>query len=135
MIFRKGGVSVEAVEAEIGPVEVRAHSSSNPLAPGMLKSHYAPLTAFRLCDISAGLSQYAGKRIGVLSFRTHYGAIPGEWQVALSPGGDFREAARNLFAAMRYLDSLGLDLILAELLPEEDLGRAVNDRLRRAAAK
>jgi L-threonylcarbamoyladenylate synthase len=135
VIFRKGGVSVEAIEAEIGSVEVRAHSSSNPLAPGMLKSHYAPQAPFFIGDISAIIKKYPGKRVGVLSFQHQYEAIPGEWQVALSPGGDFREAARNLFAAMRYLDSLALDLIVAELLPEKDLGRAVNDRLRRAAAK
>ena len=135
VIFRKGGVSVEAVEAEIGPVEVQAHSSSNPLAPGMLKSHYAPRVPFLVGDIAAIIREYAGKRVGVLSFQKQYQAIPGEWQVALSPEGDFRQAARSLFAAMRYLDSLGLDLIAAELLPEIDLGRAINDRLRRAAAK
>lgn len=135
VIFRKGGVSVEEVEAEIGPVEVQAHSSSNPLAPGMLKSHYAPKAPFLVGDISKIIQQSSGKRIGVLSFQKQYEAIPREWQVVLSPEGDFREAARNLFAAMRYLDSLGLDLIAAELLPEIDLGRAVNDRLRRAAAK
>lgn len=135
VVFRKGGVSVEAIEAEIGPVEVQAHSSSNPLAPGMLKSHYAPQTPFLIGDIAAILLEHTGKRIGVLSFRRHYDTIPAQWQVALSPQADFQEAARNLFAAMRYLDSLGLDLIAAELLPEKDLGRAINDRLRRAAAK
>jgi len=55
--------------------------------------------------------------------------------VVLSPSGDFAEAARNLFSGMRYLDGLGLDVILAELLPEKDLGRAINDRLRRASAE
>jgi len=135
IIFRKGGVSVEAIEEAVGKVQVRAYSSTNPLAPGMLKSHYAPKTPFFTGDIRTALGQNAGKRIGVLSFRTHYDEIPGEWQVSLSPEGDFREAARHLFSAMRYLDSLGLDLIVAELLPEKDLGMAINDRLRRAAAK
>lgn len=135
VVYRKGGISVEAIEAEIGPVKVRPHSSSNPLAPGMLKSHYAPRTPFFLGDISALLRLHAGKRAGVLSFQQHFQNVPDEYQVQLSPKGDFTEAARNLFAAMRHLDGLGLDLIAAELLPEKDLGRAINDRLRRAAAK
>jgi L-threonylcarbamoyladenylate synthase len=51
----------------------------------------------------------------------------------LSKKGDFREAAANLFAAIRRLDMLNLDLILAETVPEAGLGRAINDRLRRAS--
>jgi L-threonylcarbamoyladenylate synthase len=55
--------------------------------------------------------------------------------VALSSSGDFDEAARNLFSAMRRLDETDTSLILAEELPEIHLGKAINDRLRRAAAK
>ncbi|NJL30816.1 MAG: hypothetical protein HC898_03825 [Phycisphaerales bacterium] len=51
----------------------------------------------------------------------------------LSPSGDLREAAANLFAALHRLDAAGLDVILAEYVPEMGLGRAINDRLRRAA--
>jgi L-threonylcarbamoyladenylate synthase len=53
----------------------------------------------------------------------------------LSKKGDFREAAANLFAAIRRLDAAKLDLILAEPVPEVGLGRAIMDRLRRASAK
>jgi L-threonylcarbamoyladenylate synthase len=60
--------------------------------------------------------------------------MPEKQQVVLSRNGDFAEAARNLFAGMRYLDSLDLDIILAEPVPEMGLGRAINDRLKRAAA-
>jgi L-threonylcarbamoyladenylate synthase len=52
----------------------------------------------------------------------------------LSPSGNYTDAARNLFAGMRYLDSCDLDVIFAELVPEAHLGLAINDRLRRAAA-
>jgi L-threonylcarbamoyladenylate synthase len=52
----------------------------------------------------------------------------------LSPSGNLREAAANLFAAIRRLDATGLRLIVAERVPDHDLGRAINDRLRRAAA-
>ena len=133
-VFRKGGISVEAIEALIGPVQVKAHSSSNPQAPGMLKSHYAPRVPLVLGNLSELIPVYAGKAIGVLSFRERFSEIPSERQFALSSSGDYTEAARNLFSAMRYLDRLPIDFILTELLPEEDLGRAINDRLRRAAA-
>ena len=53
----------------------------------------------------------------------------------LSKKGDFREAAANLFSAIRRLDALDLDLILAEAVPEAGLGRAIMDRLRRATSK
>ncbi|MCB0785617.1 MAG: hypothetical protein KDC02_15610, partial [Flavobacteriales bacterium] len=59
---------------------------------------------------------------------------PGPCRV-LSPSGDLAEAARNLFAALRELDASDVELILAEPVPEEGLGRAINDRLRRAAAQ
>ena len=51
----------------------------------------------------------------------------------LSETQDLREAAANLFSYLRELDALDLDLIVAEQVPEEGLGRAINDRLRRAA--
>jgi len=135
VVYRKGGLSVEAIEQVVGKVAVRAHSSSNPQAPGMLKSHYAPRVPLVVGDRVSLSTAYAGRRTGVLSFRTRWEGIPAEWQELLSPGGDYAEAARNLFAAMRRLDNLELDILLAEWLPEEDLGSAINDRLRRAAAK
>jgi len=134
VVYRKGGVAVEAIEALIGQVEVRLHSSSNPLAPGMLKSHYAPRVPMLLGDIRTLLQTHLNKRLAILSFSQFFPDVNPDFQIALSPKGDIREAARRLFGAMRYLDSLPVDYILAELLPEEDLGRAVNDRLRRAAA-
>jgi len=133
-VYRKGGIPLEAIEAVIGKVKVRAHSTSNPNAPGMLKSHYAPRIPLRIGEVETFLKKFPKDRIGVLSFRKFKPDIPKAHQVCLSQSGDYKEAAQNLFASMRYLDSLALDLIVAELLPEEDLGTAINDRLRRAAA-
>ncbi|MCA1751394.1 MAG: L-threonylcarbamoyladenylate synthase type 1 TsaC, partial [Flavobacteriales bacterium] len=84
-----------------------------------------------LGDIDALLTENADSDIAVLGFRHTYG-LPG---IALSPSGDTTEAAKNLFAAMRELDATPGDLILAERLPDSGLGRAVNDRLSRAAFK
>ncbi|NBC09286.1 MAG: threonylcarbamoyl-AMP synthase [Bacteroidetes bacterium] len=134
VIYRKGGVPVEEITALIGPVQVREHSTSNPNAPGMLKSHYAPGAKVVIGNVEELLPGYEGQRVGVIRFRKTTAKLPAEHQLILSPQGDFAEAARRLFAGMRQLDALQLDIILAELLPEEGLGRAVNDRLRRAAA-
>ncbi|MCB0559019.1 MAG: threonylcarbamoyl-AMP synthase [Lewinellaceae bacterium] len=135
VVYRKGGVAVEDIEAVVGPVLVRAHSTSNPEAPGMLKSHYAPSAPIVLGDTESLLSQYHGQRAGAITYRKAAPGISPERQLVLSPTGNLAEAARNLFAGMRRLDALQLDVILAELLPEEGLGRAINDRLRRAAAR
>lgn len=135
IVYRKGGISIESIEKWVGKVRVQPHSSSNPQAPGMLKSHYAPRVPLVLGNIEALLQQYEGKKIGILSFNKTFSASLPYNPITLSPSGDFAEAARNLFAGMRYLDSLDLDVIVAELLPEEGLGRAINDRLRRAAAR
>jgi len=135
MILRKGGISIEAIEAVIGPVTVQEHSTSKPSAPGMLLSHYAPGTPLVLGNLQELATQYPGAKIGVLAFRQPLPGLPADRQVVLSAKGDFAEAAQHLFAGLRYLDGLNLDLILAELLPEAQLGRAINDRLRRAAAK
>jgi L-threonylcarbamoyladenylate synthase len=72
------------------------------------------------------------ERVAILSFKDDYKTAH---QVILSPTGDLTEAAKNLFDALRRLDKMPVDLIIAELVPEEGIGRAVNDRLRRASAK
>lgn len=139
-VFRKGGVSIESIEKLIGKVQIQEHSSSNPQAPGMLKSHYAPKTPFFLGNIADLRAKYGQKyeKIAVLSFAISYQEEISSnifiTQEVLSPNQDFVEAAHNLFAAMRRLDNLEVDAIFAELLPEKELGRAINDRLRRAAA-
>ena len=135
VVYRKGGIAVEDIEAVAGPVAVRPHSASNPAAPGMLRSHYAPSAPVVLGDVENLLLRYPGKKVGAIRFREAASGIPASRQIVLSPSGGLAEAARNLFAGMRRLDALRLDVILAELLPEEGLGRAINDRLRRAAAE
>ncbi len=139
VVYRLGGISVEAIEAVIGKVLVQPHSTSNPKAPGMLKSHYSPRKPFFLMS-DLGYKMYAKSNIirhtsaAYLAFQYLSPMFPIENQRILSPSGDFGEAAKNLFAYLRELDELDIDKIYAELLPEENLGRAINDRIRRAAA-
>ncbi|MBX2873128.1 MAG: threonylcarbamoyl-AMP synthase [Saprospiraceae bacterium] len=135
IILRKGGTPIEAIEAAIGPVQVQAHSTSNPQAPGMLKSHYAPKIPFLLGDLPLLIEQQKGKRLGILCFSQQLKHSDIVFQKVLSPSRNLSEAAQRLFAAMREMDQMDLDIILAEYFPEEGLGRAINDRLSRAAAR
>ena len=129
-ILRLGGTSVEEIESEIGPVIVSIGDAT--LVPGSLKNHYATRTPFLLGPID--IQKYDLMATGILSLQKRYPEIPPEHQVVLSTSGDLHEASKYLFAAMRHLDSLNLKVILAEEFPETGLGRAINDRLRRASA-
>ncbi len=132
-VMRVGGLSIEAIEAVIGPVNVQAVSSSNPAAPGMLKSHYAPRIPMRAGNIEALMQTYADKKIAVLSFQQAYPATYKNY--ILSPQGNVTEAAQHLFAAMRLLDTSEADIIITEYVPAIGLGLAINDRLKRACAE
>jgi L-threonylcarbamoyladenylate synthase len=136
MILRLGGLSVEHIEDLVGPVEVAMHSSSKPSAPGMLKSHYAPQKTIVLTnDVNLhDITDYS--EFGAIVFQQTIQQIPQENQLVLSEKGDLDEAAKNLFKFLRELDSRDhIHTILTEYLPNEGLGRAINDRIKRATSK
>jgi L-threonylcarbamoyladenylate synthase len=119
-LLRAGGITAEDLAAAIGPLdEPAAHAPAR--APGMLPTHYAPRTPLRL-DADGPLPDevYLG-----------FGATP-RATCNLSPDGDLEEAARNLFAMLRRLDAQGARRIAVAPIPDHHLGKAVNDRLRRA---
>lgn len=133
IVLRAGGVTVEALR-EFGPVEVRTQAATGAGSPGLLKSHYAPKTRLVVGNLRTLLDEHAAKKVAVLSM---WELVRGENIVAcevLSPNSDLTEAARNLFAAMRRLDAVGADIIVAERMPEHGFGLAINDRLERAGA-
>jgi len=134
-VYRLGGIPVEDIERIIGRVEVMLHSTSNPKAPGTLKSHYAPRKPLFTQNLKQLQEEYAPEDIGLMAFQREVPSIPAPNQVVLSSRADFAEAAQRLFSALRHLDALPVKVIFAELLPEKGLGRAINDRIRRAAAK
>ncbi len=120
-LLRPGGVTAEAIESILGPL---ASAGEGPLrSPGQLESHYAPALPVRLGVTEARPGE------ALLAFGpTASGARN------LSPSGDLTEAAANLFAYLRALDRPEHAGIAVMPIPEEGLGRAINDRLRRAAA-
>jgi L-threonylcarbamoyladenylate synthase len=131
-VYRLGGLALEILEPITGPLHVQLHSSSNPHAPGQLQSHYAPLKKIVL-GTREQLLAHTASNAGAIVFQNVLANIPATNQITLSPSGNLEEAAQHLFAALRELDKTDINLILAELVPESGLGRAINDRLRRAA--
>jgi L-threonylcarbamoyladenylate synthase len=121
-LLRPGGVGRAEIEALVGPLteaEADAHRS-----PGRLARHYAPNAPVRL-EASQPLPGEAWLAFGPAPDG------PEVWN--LSPSGDLREAAANLFAFLRLADASGCAAIAVAPIPQDGLGEAINDRLRRAA--
>lgn len=134
MLLRPGGLSRERIEAVLGvplarPSAEAGSDDSQPLAPGMLASHYAPRAHVRLH------AQDIAPDEALLAFGS--ARLPGADTAAavmnLSPTADLDEAAANLFGYLRELDARSPRAIAVMAIPEEGLGEAINDRLRRAA--
>ena len=134
MLLRPGGLPREAIERVLGrtltqPPEDAGHDTDQPLAPGMLASHYAPRTPVRLDAISLA----AGEALLGFGPATVPGADGATMVMNLSARGDLDEAAANLFGYLRALDTSGARAIAVMPVPHHGLGEAINDRLRRAA--
>ena len=132
-LLRPGGITIEEIEEVIGTLRHGKTDGMPAIAPGQLPRHYSPSTPLVLSADSTPPPSYP--RVGLLSLgqpatTAHFAAIE-----VLSARECLREAATNLFAAMRRLDERHLDLIVAQPVPETGLGLAIMDRLRRAEAK
>jgi L-threonylcarbamoyladenylate synthase len=134
VLLRPGGVPRDEIERVLGrpllqPAQDTDSDTGQPLAPGMLASHYAPRTRVRrnADRVEAGEA--------LLAFGSS--AVPGVDAATavmnLSAGGDLAEAAANLFGYLRALDAKGARTIAVMPVPHHGLGEAINDRLRRAA--
>jgi len=123
-LLRPGGVATADIEAVIGPLLVAGKDDHAPKSPGMMSRHYAPAIPIRINAESANTGE------ALLAF----GPGVKSRYVNLSRNGDLKEAAANLFAMLHMLDQPGFNGIAVMPVPEEGLGVAINDRLRRAAA-
>jgi L-threonylcarbamoyladenylate synthase len=133
-VYRLGGIPVEAIEKVLQQkVTIKKSITENPDAPGQLKSHYATATPLHLdADTDALLKQFPGKKIRRINFKNYHPSLPKEQQLLLSANGSLEEAAKHLFQTLRAADSMNADILIAERLPDEGLGAAINDRLERA---
>ena len=128
-LLRPGGVPIEAIEAVLG-AKIAHAQNADIIAPGQMASHYAPQAKLRLhattVEPGEAVLDFAGQLLA---------QVPRDTLVLdLSPSGNLRQAAANLFGHLRRLDQLGARKIAVAPVPPHGLGAAINDRLARAAA-
>ncbi len=130
VLLRAGGLARGEIESVLGrPLGAAAPPGDAPMAPGMLASHYAPAASVRMNATEVREGE------GLLAFGPDLpaGATHAAATINLSPSGNLAEAAANFFAGLRNLDRQA-EAIAVMPIPDEGLGEAINDRLRRAAA-
>ena len=124
VMLRYGGLSVDDIEALIGPIVRPEKDPDAPQSPGQMKSHYAPAIPLRMNALEADPGE------ALLGFGPAPKAI-----LNLSEKEDLKEAAANLFSMMRQLDNGKYTGIAVMPVPMRGLGYAINDRLKRASYK
>ncbi|MFC6199804.1 L-threonylcarbamoyladenylate synthase [Ponticaulis profundi] len=121
-LLRPGSLARRDIEALVGPIQSALHDDTAPKSPGMLSRHYAPKAKLRLNAASPEADEtYLG-----------FGRSFDHGPHSLSRSGDLQEAASNLYAMLRDLDEIS-DKIAIAPIPDEGLGEAINDRLKRAS--
>lgn len=122
---------MESIKDILPEIKLFRSNENKPAAPGQLKSHYAPLKKLYLGNPDVLLRQFPAEKTGIISFFNNFNCRK---NIVLSREKDLQEAAAKLFSAIRSLDeNEEIENIVAEIFPDEFLGRAINDRLSRAA--
>lgn len=132
-LLRPGGVTKETLEQILKTNIEQKKTTSDLNSPGQLPFHYSPKTKLKFID-DFDLNSLSNKRVGGIFFRNVDSSIDLKERRVLSEKGDLREAAANLFSLLHILDEKNLDLIVIEKIPEQDLGLAIMDRLKKAVA-
>jgi L-threonylcarbamoyladenylate synthase len=131
-IHRHGGVTIEQLAEIVGKVAEKEHDGATCESPGELPYHYAPRAPLRIIrtahEIEVGNSAFLAFREPQLPVRARHVRV-------LSSRGDMREAAARFFSYLIELDAAAPEIIYAETIPERGLGRAMMERLRKAANK
>jgi len=134
-VLRLGGLSIEKIEACLGEsLAQNLIQNSNPTAPGQLDKHYATHTPLYIIENLCAFKNTDKKNIAMLAFGD-FETNEDVFVLNLSKKGDIDEAAKNLFKNLRHLDEQNFDEIITSFLPFNGLGKAINDRLSRAAHK
>ncbi|GAB7387881.1 L-threonylcarbamoyladenylate synthase [Bacillaceae bacterium] len=147
LLLRPGGVSLEELQAVIGPVETDPGllgEKETPRSPGMKYAHYAPRGEMWLVEGEgermretirrrAKEGRAAGRKVGILTTAEHVGDYDGDLVLSCGKAGDLRSVAQNLYRVLREFDQAKIDYILAESFPRTGLGAAIMNRLEKAA--
>jgi len=135
VIYRLGMITEEDIRAVCGICEINTNRTVTE-SPGMLPYHYSPHTPLIITDnIEQVLQNYPAQNAGVITVSSFLNNIPADNQRCLSFSGNINEAARNLYRYLIELDRMKLSVIIAERLPDKGLGKTLNERLEKAAAK
>jgi len=129
LLLRPGTITRAELQSvlDVPVATAETNRDDHPVAPGQLASHYAPAAAVRLNAADAGANE------ALIGFGPHMPKTQGI-SFNLSVSGDLRQAAANLFDALREMDQPGVSMIAVMPIPAAGIGEAINDRLRRAAA-
>jgi L-threonylcarbamoyladenylate synthase len=133
LLYRHGSISEEEIEQCLGKKLRIATKAEKPQAPGMLDKHYSPHTKLIVSDnIIQTLQEFTHLKVGLLTLTPTNLQAENIQAFALSADGNLQQAAQNLYATLHTLDALQLDIIIAELMPDVGLGKAINDKLKKA---
>lgn len=136
VLYRQGAISIEAIEKVVGPLKMFKSGQNATITPGMAKLHYAPKTKFLIvANIEAYLKAHPQSKLGVLQMGAtilHEAHSAVQFK-QLSLSSNLEEASAKLYQAMYELDMLGLDAIIIEPFQDLGIGKALNDRIQRAA--
>jgi L-threonylcarbamoyladenylate synthase len=143
VLLRPGGVRTEDIERITGPVRSPSSDAETEVTPGKYPQHYSPRALVVLSEDSPGQVGHTltraeqlsreGKRVGLLIRQEHADDYRGHEVKVLGPGNDGETCAARLFHLLRQFDTEGIDVIIAEGIPEAGLGAAVMNRLRKAS--
>jgi len=137
IIYRTGSLDIDTISFVLEePVLIFDESTSKkPITSGMMKYHYSPLTPMVLVDNLDDFEVSNDLKIGFIRFKNQLQQADNELQIILSPTGDLNEAAKNLYAALHEMDKKNVELIIAEKVPHQGIGIAINDRLLKASSR
>ncbi|HRE37570.1 MAG TPA: L-threonylcarbamoyladenylate synthase [Chitinophagaceae bacterium] len=134
-ILRHGAITEEQIESVLQK-PMSEQKSSGHLHPGMFKKHYSPKTPLWLMNRNSDFTRLRfQKNIAAICFTENFPSVPVKEKIMLSNSGDLEEAAQHLYSVLYELDKGNFDLIIAEKMPDAGLGKAMNERLIKAAHK
>lgn len=134
IIHRLGSLSLEQIQNNVNDIEIKNIADSNPVASGMVSKHYSPVTPLILAvDVKSEIEKNRDKKLGLLMSKTIYNDRAKSTIIVINNKSNQALAAQNLYSDLSHMDSLNLDLIIAEKWDDSGLGKTINDRLSRAS--
>ncbi len=133
LLYREGVLGKLLLESLIGPIEKFNPQKNTILTPGQWPRHYAPLTKTILCKRKE-IIMHVKDNTGIIVYKEPLLSVNTNQQHILSENGSLVEAAKNLYQILHHVDKLKYETIICEMLPQEELGNTINERLKRAAS-